>query len=171
MATDRGVSGDLRPDEIDLAWLSGVDVLHLSGYALLGSPSDAAPAKAAEVARAQGARISVDLSSARGIEARGAKRARRQLAALKPDTVLAGERELEALGALPPAGEIVIKRGPRGVTLLEDGHRSEDHPALPGPVVDPTGAGDAFAAGFLVGGIELGLEAATRCLATMGAMT
>ncbi len=42
-------------------------------------------------------------------------------------------------------------------------HRSVD-------VVDPTGAGDALAAGFLVGGIEMGLETAARCLGTLGAM-
>ena len=37
-------------------------------------------------------------------------------------------------------------------------------------VVDPTGAGDALAAGFLVGGIDLGLEAAARCVSQAGAM-
>jgi sugar/nucleoside kinase (ribokinase family) len=36
--------------------------------------------------------------------------------------------------------------------------------------VDATGAGDAFAAGYLVGGIGLGLKAAARAVATMGAM-
>ena len=41
---------------------------------------------------------------------------------------------------------------------------------MPIDVVDSTGAGDALAAGFLVGGIELGLEAAARCVATAGAM-
>ena len=37
-------------------------------------------------------------------------------------------------------------------------------------VVDTTGAGDALAAGFLVGGVELGAEAAARCVAQIGAM-
>ena len=45
-----------------------------------------------------------------------------------------------------------------------------DHPALPTEIVDPTGAGDAFAAGFLVGGVQLGLEAASRCCAKLGGM-
>ena len=44
------------------------------------------------------------------------------------------------------------------------------HPALPIGLVDPTGAGDAFAAGYLVGGVALGLEAAARCCAKLGAM-
>jgi sugar/nucleoside kinase (ribokinase family) len=37
-------------------------------------------------------------------------------------------------------------------------------------VVDTTGAGDAFAAGFLVGGADAALDAAARCVAKMGAM-
>jgi sugar/nucleoside kinase (ribokinase family) len=37
-------------------------------------------------------------------------------------------------------------------------------------VVDTTGAGDALAAGFLIGGAELGLEAAARACSQMGAM-
>jgi hypothetical protein len=36
--------------------------------------------------------------------------------------------------------------------------------------VDSTGAGDAFAAGYLLGGVTLGLEAAARAVAQMGAM-
>jgi sugar/nucleoside kinase (ribokinase family) len=36
--------------------------------------------------------------------------------------------------------------------------------------VDPTGAGDAFAAGYLLGGVRIGLEAAARAVAQMGAM-
>ena len=35
MLTDRGPSQGLRPEEIDVGWLRGCDVLHISGYALL----------------------------------------------------------------------------------------------------------------------------------------
>jgi sugar/nucleoside kinase (ribokinase family) len=41
---------------------------------------------------------------------------------------------------------------------------------LDAEVVDTTGAGDALAAGFLVGGIELGLETAARCVGQLGAV-
>ena len=58
-----------------------------------------------------------------------------------------------------------MKRGARGLTV--DG---VDHPAVDVEVVDTTGAGDALAAGFLVGGAELGLDAAARCCAKLGAM-
>jgi sugar/nucleoside kinase (ribokinase family) len=44
------------------------------------------------------------------------------------------------------------------------------HPAAPATAVDTTGAGDAFAAGYLAGGISLGLAAAARAVSKMGAM-
>jgi sugar/nucleoside kinase (ribokinase family) len=59
----------------------------------------------------------------------------------------------------------VIKRGAQG--LSADGR---DYPAVAARVVDTTGAGDALAAGFLVGGPELGLAAAARCCERLGAM-
>lgn len=169
MVTDRGVAPDLRPDEVEVGWLCGVDVLHLSGYALLHGSAGEAAARAAETVRAQGGKISVDLSSASGIRRAGPGRLRARLRALAPDVVFAAEGELEALGGAPPCGELVVKRGAAGL-LVARGEEREERAALPTEVVDPTGAGDALAAGFLVGGIDLGLQAAARCLATMGAM-
>jgi ribokinase len=169
MLTDRGPSSQLRADEIDVAWLRGCDVLHLSGYALLHGPIVEAGARAAGAARAQGARISVDLASARGIAASGAERVLPRLDQLQADVVFAGDDELAALGRQPRATTLVIKHGARGVTVVRDGDR-EHHAALSADVIDPTGAGDALVAGFLVRGIDLGLEAAARCVATPGAM-
>ena len=82
---------------------------------------------------------------------------------LAPDLVFATEREQEAVG--PLAARWVLKRGARGLRV--DDH---DHPAVDVEVVDTTGAGDALAAGFLVGGAELGTATAARCCAQMGAM-
>lgn len=169
MLTDRGPAPELRPEEIDVAWLRGCDVFHLSGYALLHGPVAEAGARAAGAARAQGARISVDLASAAGIREYGADRVLARLRQLEPDMVFAGDVELEALGGEPEAETLVVKHGPGGVTVVVNGVR-EEYSALPAEVVDSTGAGDALAAGFLVGGIEVGLEAAARCLATLGAM-
>src|SRR5439155_15484187 len=63
MASDRGVAPDLEPAELDPAWFADVDVLHLSGYSLMRTPIDNAAIRAAELARASGARVSVDLSA------------------------------------------------------------------------------------------------------------
>jgi ribokinase len=169
MLTDRGPAGALRPDEIDVAWLRGADVFHLSGYALMGEPIVEAGAKAAGAARAQGARISVDLASAAGITTFGPDRVLARLRQLEPDVLFASDTELEALGGEVEAGTLVVKHGPGGVTVVIDGQNTE-HASRAVDVVDSTGAGDALAAGFLVGGIKAGLEAASRCLGTLGAM-
>jgi sugar/nucleoside kinase (ribokinase family) len=83
--------------------------------------------------------------------------------------IFANEPEWEIVGAaygLAPTA--VVKRGARGATVL--GETRADLPATTGPVVDATGAGDALAAGFLVGGAELAAEAAARCVSKLGAL-
>ena len=57
----------------------------------------------------------------------------------------------------------VVKRGALGIRVV--GENARELPAREAAVVDTTGAGDALAAGFLVGGPELALEAAARCVA------
>jgi sugar/nucleoside kinase (ribokinase family) len=83
--------------------------------------------------------------------------------ALAPELVFATASERDRFGALD--ARWLVKRGAAGASL--DG---ADHPAAPTELRDTTGAGDALAAGFLVGGIELGLEAAARCCARLGSM-
>jgi ribokinase len=174
LASDRGVAPTLTPDELEPAWLE-CDVLHLSGYALLRDPIAAAALRAAEIARAGGARVSVDVAAWTEIRAYGPVRFRELLDALEPDVLLATEAEWEVLGGAyltAPTG--VVKRGPRGVTVMTEDARLDLAP-VEGVVVDTTGAGDAFAAGFLLGGsleeaARRGLEAAARCVAAVGSM-
>ncbi|HUK93834.1 MAG TPA: PfkB family carbohydrate kinase [Gaiellaceae bacterium] len=170
MATDRGVSPDLRADELDPAWFGGCEWLHLSGYSLLADPIGEAALAGAGYAREEGARVSVDLSSWSAIRAFGADRFRERLEQLGPDVVFANEAEWELVGgAYALAETAVVKRGSRGVAVHgPDG--VEERAPLSSDVVDTTGAGDALAAGFIVGGIELGLEAAARCVAQLGAV-
>jgi ribokinase len=168
MASDRGVAPELSPAELDSDWLA-CDCLHIAGYSLLASPIDAAALVAAELARASGARISVDLSAWTRIREYGPERFRRQVEQIEPDVIFANEAEWEIVGAaygLAPTA--VVKRGSRGMLVLGD--ERIELPALAGEVVDATGAGDALAAGFLVGGPELATEAAARCVAQLGAM-
>jgi ribokinase len=170
MATDRGVSIELRADELDPSWFDGCAWLHLSGYALLAEPVAEAALAAARLARAREARVSVDLSSWSAIRAYGPERFRANLDAAAPDLVFANEPEWEMVGgAYALAETAVVKRGSRGVEVRTPA-RVEEHSPLAAAVVDTTGAGDALAAGFLVGGIELGLEAAARCVGRLGAV-
>jgi sugar/nucleoside kinase (ribokinase family) len=160
MASDRGVAVELTARELEPAWFD-CDVLHVSGYSLLRDPLAGAALRAGELARAAGAAVSLDVSTWTLVDDAFRARAR----ALAPDTIFASERERDALGGQHLDVRWVVKRGAGGVTV--DG---ADHPALAVDVVDPTGAGDALAAGVLVDGPTLGLEAAARCCAKLGAM-
>ena len=169
MASDRGVAPDLEPGELDPAWFADVDVLHVSGYSLMRTPIDNAAIRAAELARASGAHVSVDLSAWTRIREFGPAAFRERLETLAPEIVFANEPEWEIVGgAYALARTAVVKRGARGITVL--GEQETELPAVPGEVVDATGAGDALAAGFLVGGPQLAVEAAARCVAKLGTM-
>jgi sugar/nucleoside kinase (ribokinase family) len=170
MATDRGVAPTLTADELDPGWLKGATHLHLSGYSVMSSPMDDAALRAAELVRSAGGRISVDLASVSVIRSFGTERLRDRLDAVAPDIVFANEQERALLdGAGTGSATWVVKRGADGCAVEAGGARDE-YPARPADVVDTTGAGDAFAAGYLVGGVELALETAARCVARLGAM-
>ncbi len=158
LASDRGSATELAPEELDPAWFR-CDQLHLSGYALLAEPSASAALRAVEHARACGAAVSLDLSAWTLID----DRFRALVALCQPERVFATEREGEVFGPLSTGW--VIKRGAAGVSV-----EGVEHAAHPTELLDPTGAGDAFAAGYLVGGVALGLESAARCCARLGGM-
>ncbi len=165
MASDRGVAPTFAPDELDTAWLDGADFFHVSGYALLAEPIVETAVAATAAAHDRGVRVSVDLASWRKLQQVGTDVLRGRLEKIRPALVFANEEERRALGDAPDGADWVVKRGAAGI---EAGGR--EYPAVRADVVDSTGAGDAFAAGYLLGGPELGLEAAARCVATLGAM-
>jgi len=174
LASDRGVAPSLEPSEVDAGWLE-CDVVHVSGYALLREPVSDSALLAATIARDRGARVSVDVAAWTEIRAFGPVRFRELIDVVAPDVLFATEAEWEMLGGAylsAPTG--VIKRGPRGVTIVTEDARLDLSP-IDAEVVDTTGAGDAFAAGFLLGGsledaARRGLDAAARCVATVGSL-
>jgi sugar/nucleoside kinase (ribokinase family) len=174
MASDRGVAPTFLPEELDAAWVE-CDVLHLSGYALLREPVSHTALLAARLAREAGARVSVDVAAWTEIRAYGPVQFRELLDTIAPDVLFATEAEWEMLGGAyltAPTG--LIKRGARGCTVVTQEARL-DLASVDATVVDSTGAGDALAAGFLLGGsleeaARRGLEAAARCVARVGSL-
>jgi sugar/nucleoside kinase (ribokinase family) len=160
MLTDRGVGPLLSADALADGWFAGCDLLHLPAYSLASEPiRGAALAAATRVGR-----LSVDLSSTAVLRGHGVGRFRDLLAELRPEIVFGTEAEAELIGDLP-GSDLVVKLGARGARAA-----GVVHAARPARAVDSTGAGDAFAAGYLLGGVSLGLAAAARAVATMGAM-
>jgi ribokinase len=160
MLTDRGVGPMLAADALAEEWLDGCTALHLPAYSLVREPV----AGAALAAARRLPRPSVDLSSTAALATYGVGHFRALLAGLRPQIVFGNEAEAALVGDLPES-DLVVKLGPRGVRA---GGRL--HAAWPARAVDSTGAGDAFAAGYLLGGVNLGLEAAALAVAKMGAM-
>jgi ribokinase len=159
MASDRGVASQLGPSELDPSWVQQCDVLHVSGYCLLREPMAEAAIEAARLAR----RVTVDLASAHDIEIVGPGPFAARVRALEPDVIFATEAERATVPDLDAAW--VIKLGARGASFPEG-----LYPAAAVVPVDTTGAGDALAAGYLVGGPDCAMEAASRSVGVIGAM-
>ena len=159
MASDRGVSPLLDTTELDASWVASCEVLHVSGYCLMAEPMAQAAIYAARHAR----RVTVDLASARDIELLGAQTFSSRLEALEPDLAFATEAERAAVPGFDTAW--VIKHGARGATFPEGFYAAPEVVAI-----DSTGAGDALAAGYLVGGPELAIAAAAHSVGLVGAM-
>ena len=83
-----------------------------------------------------------------------------------PDVVFATTAEDEIVGGAIAGPLWILKLGSAGCAFGGD-HRPAHRTAN---VVDTTGAGDALAAGWILGGPDLALEAAARCVQRVGAM-
>jgi sugar/nucleoside kinase (ribokinase family) len=159
MFPDRGACTEL--DDVDDSWLAGVDVLHLPSYSILSEPIGATCVHLVDVVRRQGGRVSIDASSTGVLADVGVDEAMRRFVALRPDVFFANADEAAMLDLVAWPGAVVVKHGAEPVEVIVDGRRI----TVPVPVVasgvDTTGAGDAFAAGFLVAWIDdAGWEAA-----------
>ena len=161
--TERGAADALDPGDIVPGRIHGADVLHVPAYSLFAEPIGAAATRAAELARAEGMLLSTDLSSEGPLLSYGVRRSRARLAELAPDILFANRAEAAALlresgrrswaRLLAHAPLVVVKDGVWGCRVLwqeDDATRQVDVAATRvGRKVDTTGAGDAFAAGFL----------------------
>ncbi len=200
MIPDTGANQGLTPQDLDDTLFVAGSHLHLSGYTLLVDGSRMAGLSALDRARLRGMTASVDVASAGPIADAGAARFLSWVAGI--DVLLANESEAALLAGLPaPAPDdddatavaaateaasllsasvatVVVKLGHRGALLVDRSGARAHARAVPVDVVDTTGAGDAFAAGFLPAwkagadpstALELGNRSAVRVVARLGA--
>ncbi len=153
MLTDRGACADLA--DPDPAWLDGLRALHVPMYSFTGGALASTATTLVGWARERSILVSVDLSSAALIDSMGAAAMSALLAQLRPDVVLANELEAAAFGGLDAvaaaASVAVVKQGAHPA-LVHERDLGDWVPVPVSPLAavhDTTGAGDAFAAGFL----------------------
>ena len=160
MSTFLGAANQLTPDDIDADLVRNSEILYLEGY--LFDPVDARAAfvRAAEIAHTAGRRVAVTLSDTFVVD-----RWRDELLPFiesSVDIVLANEAELlslfqetdfeAALARLRPIVEVAaVTRSEKGSVIVRDEQRVEVAAYPVDKVVDTTGAGDQYAAGFLLG--------------------
>ncbi|MDI3316251.1 MAG: sugar kinase [Bacillota bacterium] len=162
MLTDRGANLALAPADLPVALFVPGAHLHLSGYVLLDPGPRAAGREAIRLALAAGMSVSVDAASASLLAREGASSwfrwsggASLLFANREEAEVLGGGRgrrrspETLALELADRYGEAVVKLGRDGAVWADRRGALRRAPAPRVPVVDTTGAGDAFAAGWL----------------------
>jgi len=188
MNTFLGASQFLPPAVLDEAAIADAKILYLEGYLWDPEEPRAAMRRAIGAARGAGRKVAFTLSDAFVIDRHGAD-FRTMIEAGEIDILFANHVELAALTGTddfeagiaelaPKLPTLVVTRGVDGAVALRGGERAEV-PAEPiAKVVDTTGAGDLFAAGFLHGTVNgrplaecltLGAVAAAEIISHFGA--
>ncbi|MEV4468046.1 sugar kinase [Nonomuraea salmonea] len=160
MLSDPGANAALSPEDLPRDLFVQGSHLHLSGYTLINEGSRDAGLAALDMARHTGMSISVDCASSAPLERTGAEPflewtngAKLLFANIDQAKVLTGRDDAEAAAKVLTAWfpQVVIKMGAEGALWFSNGRPDPVRVAAEpvDKIVDGTGAGDAFCAGFL----------------------
>ena len=158
MCTYLGASVGLDPADLDLEMVAQAKVLYLEGYLWDSDEAKAAFIAAAEVARAHGGEVALSLSDAFCVERH--RESFQELVDGHVDILFANEMEITALykaNSFEEAADQVrgrcklaaLTRSEQGSVVLNGSGTHSIAPFQLGPLLDTTGAGDLYAAGFL----------------------
>jgi sugar/nucleoside kinase (ribokinase family) len=162
MNTFRGAAHELTADALDAGQIEGAAILYLEAYLWRSAGPRAAMEQAMTIAHQAGRKVAFTLSDIACIKPHRAEMMT-MLEAGAVDLLFANENEIcelaeladrdAAIAALEDKVKlIVVTCGSEGAMAVEKGNRASVPIARLGTgVVDTTGAGDLFAAGFLVG--------------------
>ncbi len=158
----RGATAALSAADLDWPLLDQAELLHVTAYSFFEDAPRVAALTAMNYVKDRGKQISLDPSAYRYLQSVGpgaflalAQGADIFLPNLDEGRVLAGEREPQRVidALLQHFPVVALKMGPDGAIAGADG-TIVHHPGFAVPVVDTTGAGDAFAAAFVVSWLE-----------------
>jgi len=150
-----GAAVELNASDLQESVFKNYQILHLEGYLVLNT---ALVEKALQLAKSNGMTVSLDLASYNVVEAN--LEFLRNITSKYVDIVFANEEEAKAFTGKSPEEALeeiatmceiaVVKTGKSG-SLIKDKHSFSKVEATPSKVIDTTGAGDLYAAGFLYG--------------------
>ena len=150
MLTDRAAATELvlAPDN----WFENVSLLHVPAYSLFSEPLATATRACINTAHEKNIPVTIDASSASLILAYGVAKFCELVRQIRPKVFFCNTDEAEVMNLTTQPLDldiVVIKAGARPTTLIENKVVKTIEVEPVGEIIDTTGAGDAFAAGFL----------------------